>query len=350
MVFRIEFSYRINHKYKAQNLDFGLIVKFFYLYLVKTSYVSSVILATLSFIATEAFETYGLRDYYNHKAREFEGEHGYFDVHHPDKFPTQSVPLNFSQWTPLDSTHWLFRPMCCSKGLMLRNLTSDSMQNIQPLPQDQELNHFAMVDSSLFLVDSKMNVFKSDFPFDSLSTHLVSKDEPTWRSAAFCYHESTHRFIFCSVDEDPASRERSLYDYNLFQNRYANEPIFTFDADEVLAFLSDCQPRISEELRAGKLGSPRIYPNAMGVHPKTNDLYMLCSQDRLLIVFSQFGAIKDVTYLNKEHYSNPISISFESNGDLIITNQGEKSSEFVRISWNKLWQTMRGAREFSFVH
>ena len=192
----------------------------------KVTYAYSVILATLSFIATETIEKYGLRSYYNHLAQEFKRESGYFDLQHPDALDVNSIQLSFSQWVRMDSTHWLYKPSCCLKGLVLRDIKSDSLENILPLSRNQDLNNFLSIDSVLYLVDSKMDVYKSFYPFDSISTSLVSDNHPEWNSTAFCYHKPTKRFIFCSTGGELDSRTRYLYDYSLVQNKYSSEPIF----------------------------------------------------------------------------------------------------------------------------
>ncbi|MFM2038526.1 MAG: hypothetical protein RL432_1465 [Bacteroidota bacterium] len=317
----------------------------------RVAHALSVVLATLSFLATKAFESFGVERFYQHQARNFKKEAGYFDVGHPDLFARQSAFYHLHRFAALDSTHWLYKPQCCIRGLVFQSLDSNKVLKVNPLPESQEVVDFISVDSLLFLIDAEMDVYQSTFPFDSLSTFQVSHNKPMWESSALCFHKPTKRIIFCAPKEEGEGRQRALYYYSLSKQRYHEEPIFCFDADEVIAFLDRDNVLVSQVVRRKTRKSiPEVLPNAIAVHPKTNDFYMLSSKERLLMVFSPFGEILDVTYLEDHVYLNPTDLHFNAQGDLIIANEIKNGISLVKLPWNRLWQSMANKEEMPFLN
>lgn len=312
----------------------------------------SVVLATLSFLATRAFESFGVEHFYEYQARNFKKESGYFDVQHPDYFDLRKASYGINHFVQFDSTHWLFKPECCLKGLVFQSLDSSKSENIIPLPETQAIVDFIAVDTLLFLIDSEMGIYQSCYPFDSLSTLQVSKNKPSWESSACCYHKPTKRLIFCAPEEDGEGRLRSLYYFNISKQRYHENPIFTFDADVVLQFLEDKECRIASapHRRFYPKELADVLPTAIAVHPKTNDFFMLSSKDRILMVFSSFGELLDASYLEEHAYSNPIDLHFNELGDLFIANPGKEALSLVKLPWNRLWQFKAGAEEVTLVN
>jgi hypothetical protein len=311
----------------------------------------SVVLATLSFLATKEFESFGIERFYEHQARYFKKEAGYFDVSHPDPFSRQSAFYQLHRFAALDSTHWLYKPQCCLRGLVFQSIDSNKVLNVNPLPESKEVVDFIHVDSLLYLIDEDMDVYQSYFPYDSLNTFQVSQNKPIWESSALCFHKPTKRIIFCAAKDGEEGRQRALYYYSLTKKRYHEEPIFYFDADEVLAFL-ERNNLFKSQVGQRKIQKnlPEVLPNAIAVHPKTNDFYMLSSKERMLMVFSPFGEILDVTQLEDNVYMNPTDLYFNDQGDLFIANENNDCISLVKLPWNRLWQSMTSKKETSLFN
>ena len=307
----------------------------------------SLVLATLSFIATKAIESFGVDQYYRFQATHFQKESGYFDLQHPSSIqflPTGLLP--FSEITSLDSMHLMAMQGKGGNSLVLLNTDSTSFSLVSPLTSDITLSSFVQVDSLLYLFDEKMDVFVSAFPYDSSSTRKLSNTRPNWTSTSACFHKTTHRIYFNPEVENPtANRLRSVYTFNVNKNRFTSAPLFSFDVDEIERFAAENGIRIHAnritELKDTVHGLT-IIPNAIAVHPKTNEVYILSGTDRSLIVFDQFGVVKNYSELDASLFPNPTGLTFAQNGDLLISNEDLIKNSIVRISWNKLWQSKGG--------
>lgn len=66
-----------------------------------------------------------------------------------------------------------------------------------------------------------------------------------------------------------------------------------------------------------------LAPSGVAVHPKTEDLYILSAISKLLVVFTSAGELKNVTALPASLFTQPESISFTPEGNLLIGNEGK---------------------------
>jgi hypothetical protein len=67
-----------------------------------------------------------------------------------------------------------------------------------------------------------------------------------------------------------------------------------------------------------------IRPSAAAIHPKTGELYIISSQDRLLIIMKD-GIVKSSYKLPKKTFRQPEGLTFAPNGDMYISNEAGES-------------------------
>ena len=68
-------------------------------------------------------------------------------------------------------------------------------------------------------------------------------------------------------------------------------------------------------------------PSAATINPLTNELYILASVNKLLVVADRKGNVKDVYPLDPVTFNQPEGITFTPWGDLIISNEkGDEGS------------------------
>lgn len=306
----------------------------------------SFVLATLSFIAARFLQDFGVEEYYHKQALNFNREDGYFNLENPNKIQTlPSGLLPFSDMTILDSSHVLAL-QGARKSLVMYNMDLNEFSAMQPLGMNGAIQDIVAVDSLIYLFDDAMKVYVSSFPFDSSKTTLVSEQELDWESAAVCHHPLTHRlFVAPYIESEEESSLRSIYAYNLNKNYFSQSPLFSFDVEVVESFANENGIKISSfkvsQLMDTILGLT-LKPSSIAVHPKTNEVYLLSTDDRALVVFNQFGEIQNFAVLDPVHFPSPRGMSFAKNGDLLISNDDLMHNTLVRISWNKLYQSKKG--------
>ena len=84
-----------------------------------------------------------------------------------------------------------------------------------------------------------------------------------------------------------------------------------------VAFQIDVKP-IAEKSKEDKF---HFKPSAAAINPLTNELYILASVNKLLVVADRNGTVKDVYPLDPVTFNQPEGITFTPWGDLLISNE-----------------------------
>ncbi len=94
------------------------------------------------------------------------------------------------------------------------------------------------------------------------------------------------------------------------------------------AFQIDVKP-VGEKSKEEKF---HFKPSAAAINPLTNELYILASVNKLLVVADRNGKVKDVYPLDPVTFNQPEGITFTPWGDLLISNEkGEKDNATILI-------------------
>jgi len=92
---------------------------------------------------------------------------------------------------------------------------------------------------------------------------------------------------------------------------FDNNPVFTIDADRVAAL----SPHKTSKLQ----------PSAAAIHPVLKKLFILSSASNLLVIADLNGKVESVFELGKKLFPQPEGLTFKSNGDMYISNEGVTS-------------------------
>ena len=85
-------------------------------------------------------------------------------------------------------------------------------------------------------------------------------------------------------------------------------PVYTIDAAEV------------EKLSPHK--TSKLQPSAAGIHPILKKLFIISSAANLLVIADLNGKVESVFELGKKMFPQPEGLTFKSNGDMYISNEG----------------------------
>lgn len=125
--------------------------------------------------------------------------------------------------------------------------------------------------------------------------------------------------IACKGNTD-SSYARKVYAFDLSTKRLSEQPVYTVDPLEVNRLV----PHHPEEKHNF------FSPSGIAVHPLTGDVYVLSSaQKRLVVLDHETGAIKMAVRLDKKMLPQPEGISFDSNGDLVLSSEGKQGEGLI---------------------
>lgn len=113
--------------------------------------------------------------------------------------------------------------------------------------------------------------------------------------------------LVCKQCETDKNSSTGVYAYSLANRQFSEEPVFSFS-------LADINARLKKPVKAFR-------PSSAAIHPVQKKLYVLSSQQRLLLVASLNGKIEQVYKLDKDLFKQAEGICFKPNGDMYISNE-----------------------------
>jgi hypothetical protein len=314
---------------------------------VKKQYFFSFVLAALSFVAAKSLEEVGVERYYFQKATNFQKEDGYFDLVNPSSI--SSFPMgvaSFSDVTMLDSTHLVgIEPI--NGSVFLIDLNSNSISRQLSLGAEFQFVDISRMDSTLILLDSESKVHFLLPPYDSTSYVSRNETKENFITSGICFHQSTKRLFLLSEVQETGEGQTScfLYSFNLNKRQLKEEPLFEINSSAIETFALNNNlplPKNKVSFCGDSLEGLTFNPSAIAIHPKTNEIYVLSSDDRSLVVYNQFGEVVNFTTLNAKLFSKPTGMTFQDNGDLLITVSDLMRPSIVTLKWNKIYHSLAG--------
>jgi uncharacterized protein YjiK len=120
---------------------------------------------------------------------------------------------------------------------------------------------------------------------------------------------------------------------------FDNKPLFTIDAAKV------------ETLSSFK--TSKLQPSAAAIHPILQKLFILSSASHQLVIADLNGKVESVYKLSPKIFPQPEGITFKSNGDMYISNEGVNTKStllkfvYVAVSDSEKAQVSKGGYDFS---
>ena len=137
------------------------------------------------------------------------------------------------------------------------------------------------------------------------------------------------------------SGKKAIYRYDPKKRELDNTPVYTIDLGEVDEFLStghlyDVSRKIQKTI---KIDEGLFKPSALAIHPFTNDIYILSSVNKLLVILNNQGDLQYVFPFDNENYLQPEGITFNKKGDLYISNEGNNGKpNILKVQYNETKQ------------
>ncbi len=121
------------------------------------------------------------------------------------------------------------------------------------------------------------------------------------------YDKKNNRLLLGIKDNEPSTKDyKGVYAFNLDSKRSEESPVYKID--------------MKSEAGTGKK-KKGFKPSAIGLHPESNDLYVVDGPSSRLMVLNGDGSIKRVVNLGGS-FEQPEGITFSPNGELFISSEG----------------------------
>lgn len=148
-----------------------------------------------------------------------------------------------------------------------------------------------------------------------------------------CYQPSTNSLLiackgiptFGETSEESAHR-KSVYRFDLETKKLQEKPFYRITLKKVQQFLKKSASQNDFKKFLSYLDEDDHFnfsPSGIAIHPKTEDVYILSSSKKMLLIINQAGEIQHMVKLSKKIHRQPEGITFAEDGTLYISNEGK---------------------------
>lgn len=169
-----------------------------------------------------------------------------------------------------------------------------------------------------------------DYKSENIQVNSYVTGIPANNNEGLCYDPANNRLLIASkgkIDKGSEYKDkRVIYGFDLTSKTMSEEPVFDFDLQDIKAFAVNQRINLpTRSKKKGKITEPviKFMTSDIGIHPKTQKLFLLSASDHLLFIFSKKGKIEHIEQLDTELFNKAEGITFLPEGDMFITNEGQ---------------------------
>jgi len=188
----------------------------------------------------------------------------------------------------------------------------------------------ALASNILFILESNGNIHE----IKNLSTsapeikkHFTPLQKKN-NAEALCYNpERDELLISCKRKTEGVNSDiKEIYAFDLKTHELQPNPRFIIKLEEIKSYLQQNKSIniYNNNLSKIKNINELLMPSAISIHPVTGELYILSAKRRTLTILDMKGNVKGLYPLENNFFMQAEGITFASNGDMYISNEGGK--------------------------
>lgn len=231
-----------------------------------------------------------------------------YNLNDPNKFdlPSGLDEISGISYYPKDSS--LFAEID-EDGLLFKiSLTGTGKIQQWRFDRKHDFEDIVLHDSTFYFLISNGDIVSVKFRGDSLvryKSKFPGADKANNEFETLYYDDSLGLVMLCKKCEDDEKKMVTAFAYHPDSSTYT--PVYQIDVKQ-----------ITDKLKENKL---YLKPSAAAINPLTNELYILASVNKLLVVADRKGNVKNVYTLDPATFNQPEGITFTPSGELIISNE-----------------------------
>lgn len=121
--------------------------------------------------------------------------------------------------------------------------------------------------------------------------------------------------------------KKVVYGFDVTTKEVDPVPVYTIQLDGIQkCLLTNTKIEDTEQLTdlfSSEKEDLDFNPSAIAIHPITNDVYVISSSGKTLIVLNSAGEVVYIERLNKEIHAQPEGMAFDADGTLYISNEAK---------------------------
>lgn len=165
-----------------------------------------------------------------------------------------------------------------------------------------------------FSIKDEPEVIKVDLPFTS-SNDLEGITKG---------HKNDEFYIACKNNPeilDNGIEGRAVYTYNVKKDKVKTKPYIHLTSESFK----------EEIIKAGLNPSKHLpfMPSGIAIHPHTDDVFLISSVGKLLIILNKSGSVVSMAPLKRSLFRQPEGICFDNDGNMFISSEGRGKKGYI---------------------
>lgn len=199
---------------------------------------------------------------------------------------------------------------------------------------DGDYEGIARAGKTIYILRSNGTLFEiSDYTSATAKVSSYNTGIPAKDNEGLCYDMKNNRLLIgCKGkvgDDDKTKNKRFVFSFSLKTKTLIKDPLFTFDVKKLRDYAAG-----QKKGGDGKDPEFNLETSAIGIHPLSGKLYLLSASDNILFVFNMNGEIEAIEKLKNKIFPQAEGITFFSNGDMLISNEGtDKEGNILRFNY-----------------
>ena len=173
-----------------------------------------------------------------------------------------------------------------------------------------DFEDISLADSTFFAIKSKGDIVAFRFwrP-DSVAVKTFHLPDTSKKEFETIYFDSTRQqlMMVCKDCESDEKNMTGVFAFDYKQMKYVDSPVFFINAKHIEKKLGDKMSKFK--------------PSAGAINPRTGELFLISSVNKILVVADNNGKVKDVFQLDSKLFKQPEGLTFTTGGDLLISNE-----------------------------
>jgi len=225
--------------------------------------------------------------------------------------------------------------------IYILSLEKEKIINEYKFGEDADYEDIAIVGKTAFILRNDGEIFrvenfkKQDRQVKRLKTPLKEKNNT--EGMAF---DALSNSLLISCKGSPSIEKENLYEgykavyiFDIEKEKLNKTPHFLIDLERLDSYsdhngFTKLSVKTAKKLRLIE-SETNFQPSGIAIHPLHDEIYMISSVGKLLIIMNSSGKVLDVHELDAKMFRQPEGICFSPTGDLFISNEGQGGKGYI---------------------
>lgn len=215
------------------------------------------------------------------------------------------------------------------------NKETGEVENDFKFEADGDYEGIEMVGEKVFVVKSSGTIYETEKTGGKEMQTIVHKNflDSDANVEGLGYDPTSNCLLLACKGKagkgDEFKHKRAVYAYDLAKGELLETPALLIDREEIQKRVETGDKGLAEKLAEffdPKLADDAFAPSGIAVHPATNEIYILSSVGKLLVIVSNSGKILHLEPLDPAIFQQPEGICFDQDGTLYISSEGKNGA------------------------